>query len=183
MQARQHVHEFRQLVEVLDCAVTAPALEIAHERRAVDWREHLRSAADVYAALGVTRVLGEFGGRSLAPFPCDTLVEAHARALDVGARFAPNFERLRVIAELEADFLDDPVGLLFELDQAFFAEELVERDLALDVRGCGGLRARAFAAGAAATATSCAAYASGFCWFAHVTPRCLFVIPDRMRPT
>ena len=97
-----------------------------------------------------------------------TAVQAHAGALDVGAGLAPDFERLRVVAEFEADFLDDPVGLIFEFDQAFFAEEFVERDFALDVGGCGDLRSRALASG---SASASATGASGFCCFAHVDPR------------
>ncbi len=168
MQARQLRHDLDELFEVVERAVAPPALEIAHERRAVDRGEHLVVAADAHALRRVARMLGEFARRGLAQLARGAAVEAHARALDVGAGGFPDFERLRVVAEFEADLADDPVGLLLELDEAFLAEEFVERDLALDEGR--RLRPGAFATTATVAPPPGAARASALCPVGHAAP-------------
>src|SRR5690606_26827271 len=61
-------------------------------------------------------------------------------ALDVGACLFPQLQGLRVVAEDDADFLKDCVGILLDQCQAFLVQHLVDIDLAPDV---GQLRTRA----------------------------------------
>ena len=58
--------------------------------------------------------------------------EADALALNVGARFAPEPQRVLVAAEVHADFLKDHIRRRFNAREPFLAEELISRDLALD---------------------------------------------------
>ena len=56
---RRHVGELHEIAEILDRAVAAALVEVAHEGRTVDRREHGGVAADLDRALGVARVLRE----------------------------------------------------------------------------------------------------------------------------
>ncbi len=169
MQARQLRHDLDQVFEILVAAVTPPAFEVAHERRTVDRRKHLRIATDDDAALGIARMLGKFTGCGLTQGTRHAALEAHARALDVGASGLPDFECARIVAELEADLLDDPVGLILEFIDAFLAEKFVERNLALDKGGSHGLRA--FTLATATTAAGTTIPAGGYCVVHADSPR------------
>ena len=59
--------------------------------------------------------------------------EVHALALDVRARGLPQRERLGVIAKVDADLLQDGVGVVLDGDEALFIEHLVVRQRARDV--------------------------------------------------
>ncbi len=65
VQERRHVRELHEVPEVLDRAVAAAAVEVAHERRSVGRREHGRVAAEVHGVRRVARELVELarGGR------------------------------------------------------------------------------------------------------------------------
>ena len=67
--------------------------------------------------------------------------EAHALALELGAGVLPDLERLRVLAELDADFLENSVGVALDDLQAFLVQDLVVGDRTRDV-GDGGGRTR-----------------------------------------
>jgi len=43
----------------------------------------------------------------------------HSLALDVSARRPPDLERLRVVAEIDADLLENSVGVVFHQRQTF----------------------------------------------------------------
>src|SRR5450631_4168526 len=59
-------------------------------------------------------------------------------ALDVRARGLPDFERLGVVAEIDADFLEDGVRIGFEQREALLAQDLVVGNIARDVGDRGG---------------------------------------------
>ena len=58
--------------------------------------------------------------------------EADALALNVGARLAPEPQRVLVAAEVHADLLEDDIRRRFNAREPFLAEKLISRDLALD---------------------------------------------------
>jgi len=57
----------------------------------------------------------------------------HALALDVGSGGFPNLDRLGVVAKIDADFLENGIGIVLEQRQPFFGENLVVGNLAGDV--------------------------------------------------
>ena len=63
VQVRRHVGELHEVLEVLDRAVAAPAVQVADERRAVRRSEDGVHAADLDVVRGVARVLREALGR------------------------------------------------------------------------------------------------------------------------
>src|SRR5213595_4264731 len=88
-----------------------------------------------YTTLFRSRILREFLRRRT---PHDAAAhaawKAHPLALDVGARVLPDLERLRILAEIDADLFEDRVGVVLEKFQSLAPQHLVIRDLAGDVR-------------------------------------------------
>ena len=136
------VGQLHEVAEVLDRAVAPAAVEVADERRAVVRREDRVHPADLDVALGVARVLGELARRGgLDDRAAHPAREPDALAVDVGAGLAQQSEGLGVAAEVEADLLEDRVGVLLDERQALLAEDLERRELAgqeRDVLGVGG---------------------------------------------
>jgi len=64
-------------------------------------------------------------------------------ALDVGAGVLPQLERLRILAEVDADLLENGVGVVLEELETLAPEHLVVRNLAGDVRDEGVAARRA----------------------------------------
>jgi hypothetical protein len=92
-------------------------------------------AADDDIAHRVARVLRELarcGG--LHQLAAHAARESHAFALHVGAGRLEQRQRLRVVAEVDADLLQDGVGVVLEQLEAVVAQHFVARDLACDVR-------------------------------------------------
>jgi hypothetical protein len=77
-------------------------------------------------------MLGEARGRGLDQLAAHTAGKAHPFAVHVGAGVLPDLERLRVLAELDADFLQHRLGVVLDERQPLLGEGLVERDLAGD---------------------------------------------------
>jgi len=79
-------------------------------------------------------MLGEFArSRALHQRAAHAAREMHALALHVGARGFPDLQRLGVIAKIDADLLENGVGVLLHQRQAFFVQDLVVGNLASDV--------------------------------------------------
>ena len=98
-------------------------------------------------------MLGKFSGRSFAELARHAPIEANPRTLDIGAGRFPDFQRARIIAKLETDFLDYPVGLILELVNPLLAEKFVIGNLPFDVgRGFNNLT---FTGSATSTAWPC----------------------------
>ena len=130
MEGGGRVGELHEIAEVLDACVAAPLIEAAHERRAVRGREYRAIAADHHVARGVTRVLREFPRRGAAhDGAAHAAREMHALALDVGSGILPQLQRLRVIAEVDADLLEYGVGVVLEELEPLAAEHLVVGNL------------------------------------------------------
>src|SRR5262249_48287863 len=84
---------------------------------------------------GVACVLSEFPGRRAAhDGTAHAAREAYALALDVSARVLPDLQRLRIVAEVDTDLLEDGIGVVLEQLQPVSCEHLVVRDLPCDVR-------------------------------------------------
>jgi len=102
--------------------------------RAVGGREHRAVATDHHVVRGIARVLREFLRRGAAHDGATHAArEVHPLALDVRARVLPQLQRLRIVAEVDADLLEDGVGIVLEELEALGAEYLVVGDLPRDV--------------------------------------------------
>ena len=105
-------------------------------------------------------------------------LEAHALSLHVGARLAPQRQRGRVAAELDADLLEDPIGGPIDEVQAFLVQQAVGRNPAPHSRNRGGSRGgAALPAGAGAGSPP---GAGG--WGGRDTPAHSGSVPARWRP-
>jgi hypothetical protein len=121
--------------------------------RSVDRREHRRIAADLDRAGRIAGVLREDRRRRLDQRAAQALGEMHAAALHVGAGGLPHRERLGVVAELDADFLQHRVGIGLDEGKAFLVEHLIDLDAPADV---GQLRRRPTARACCAPRTASA---------------------------
>src|SRR5262249_23249801 len=116
--------------EVLDARIAAPLIEAAHERRAVRGCEYRAVAADHHVVRGVTRVLREFPRRGAAhDGAAHAARKMHPLALDVGTGVLPQLQRLRLVAEVDADLLENGVGVVLEQFEPLAAKHLVVRNL------------------------------------------------------
>ena len=152
------IRELDEVLEVLERAVAAPFVEVVDERRAVIGGEHHGVAADLDIALGVARVLHILRGRRGAEATRKAAGKTHPLALDVAAGVAKERERPGKVAELDADFLKQRLGVALDHVEPFFAHELGQRNLAGDV-GDGG--ERSFRARRAARFTAAAGLPGG----------------------
>ncbi len=139
VERRREIGELHEIAEVLDRRITPPLIEIANEGRAVDRREDQVAAADLDVPCRVPGALGEGARRRLDQRAHEPSGKAHALAFDLGAGTAPQVERFRIVAEVDADLLKDGLGIVLDEGQAFLGQHLIERDLPLDI---GELRAR-----------------------------------------
>ena len=142
MHRRCHIGELHEIAEILDRRIAAVAFEVTHEGRAIDRREDRRLPANVNAALRVARMPGEFLWRGLQQFAAKTLGEMYALATNIRTGVLPELERFRVLTELDADFLQNAIGIVFDQAEAFLIQNFVFANLAGDV---GKRRARATA--------------------------------------
>ena len=129
-----HVGQLHKVLEVVQGGVAAAFVEVAHKGRAVRRREHGVFAADDHVVRRVAGVLREFARcAGLHDGAAHAARKAHALAGDLGTGFAPDVQGLGVVAEIDADFFQDGVGVALDRGQAFFIEHLEVGDLAGDV--------------------------------------------------
>ena len=135
VQRLRQVGELHEVAEVLDVRVPAAFVEVVDERRAVGGGEHRVRAADLDVARGIPGVLRELARRRRLDQPAaQASRHAHPLAVDVRTRGLPDCERFRVLAELDADLLEDGVGVVLDEGEALFAQHLVHRNVARYVR-------------------------------------------------
>ena len=119
-----------------------------------------------FAALGIAGMPGKLRRCSLEQFPAKALGEMHALAADVGTGLLPERQRFGIVAELDADFFQNEVGIALDELQCLFVEHFIFANLAGDIGKRGGrtaARARCSARGCAPAAAS-----------AFSLPGCLF---------
>ena len=154
VEVRRGVGQLHEVAEVLDGAVAPAAVEVAHERRAVVRGEDRVHPADLDVVPASFRAywVNWRGARRLDDRAAHPAREADPLAVDVGARLPQQPERVRVAAEVDADLLEDRVGVLLDQREALLAEDLERRERArqegrplgvgLQSRGAGGPRGR-----------------------------------------
>ena len=158
MEPGRHVGQLDEVAKVLDAGIAPAFIEAAYEGRSVGGREDRVGAADDDVVRGIARVLRELPRRRrLDQRSAHPAWKAHPFLAHVGARLPEQLQRLRVVAEVDADLLEDRVGVVFEQFQAVVTEHLVVRNLARDVghevvRPCGARGALGIASARAAAA-------------------------------
>ena len=115
VEMRRHVGELHEVPEVLDRAVAAAAVQVAHERRAVVRGEDRVHPADLDVPFRVARVLGELAWRGrLDDRAAHPAREPDPLPVDGRAGLAQDPEGVGIAAELEADLLEDRVGVVLD---------------------------------------------------------------------
>src|SRR5690606_13951949 len=114
MDGGRHIGELHEIAEILNGRIAAHAVEIAHEGRAIYGSEDRSIAADLDRSLRIARMLDVARRRRFQKLPAHALRKAHALALHVGAGLPPQIDRLRIVAELDADLLKYRVCIGFD---------------------------------------------------------------------
>ncbi len=92
-------------------------------------------AADHHVVSRIARVLGEFARRrGLHQLAAHAARETHPFALHVGACGLEQCQRLVIVAEVDADLLQDRIGIVFEQFEAIAPHHFVAGNLPRDVR-------------------------------------------------
>ena len=135
MNRRRHVRELDEVVQILERAVAPATLQVrtrtADRRRARTRWHHRRSAR---CARDCGRYSVELARRGLEQAPRQAARNVDALARDVRAGLPPQAQRLRIAPELDADLLEDGLGVgLDDLDR--FASSA-----APPARACAGCR-------------------------------------------
>ena len=129
------VGQLHEVAEVLDRGVAPALVEVVDERRAVGRHEDHVRVADLDAAGRVAGTLGEDArGRGLDERAAHAAREADPLAFDVGAGGAEDLGRLGEVDDLDADLLEEGVGVGLDLLEALGRDDLDRRQLPGQVR-------------------------------------------------
>ena len=151
VQGRRQIGELVEFLQVGERGIAPLVVEVIDERRAVSGPERYLVAADLGAALGVAGAHGEAFGVLGDQCHEQLARDPHPVAVDLGAGIAPHLRGLGV-AELDADLLEDVERSLVDPLQALLAENLVDRDLAVEHGQCRDLHRGPLLASGLATA-------------------------------
>src|SRR5580704_17671682 len=125
------IGELDEIAEVLDSRITAAFVEASHERRAIGRREHGVVAADDHAARRVACVLSEFTRRgALNERTAHATRKAHALTLYIRPGSLPDRNCLGVVAKIDADLLENCIGVVLHECETFLAQDFVIGNLA-----------------------------------------------------
>jgi len=122
------VGQAHKALAVVDRAVATTFALTSHERRAVNRSELGTRPTDVHTAVGIPRMLNKFRRRLCAPLAHSSRVHSHARPLDIRSGFTPDLERPRVVAILDSDLLEQPIGLCLDAFDSFGGGNIDVRD-------------------------------------------------------
>src|ERR1700730_4602734 len=126
-----YIGEFEKVAEVLDSRITAAFVETSHERRAISRREHGVVAADDHAARRVACMLSEFSRRgALNERTAHAARKTHALTLYIRPGSPPNRNCLGVVAKIDADLLENRIGIVLHQCETFLAQDFVIGNLA-----------------------------------------------------
>ncbi len=132
--APRHVHvwtlvrQLHEVPEVVDRAVAAALVDVVDEGRAVGGHEHGGVATDLHAVFRIASVVCVDGGSvGCDDLPAHAPGEPHPLAVHLGTRRPQEFEGARVVPEVDAEFLEDRVGVLLDQGQAVLGHDLERR--------------------------------------------------------
>ena len=124
------MRELDEIVHVLERAVATAAVEVGHERRPADRREDRRVTAEMQVAQGVAGVKVEFTRRRGQQGARHPARYVDSIALHVGPGLAPQAQRFRVAAELDADLLENRLGVRLDDLDGLSAQQFDHGELA-----------------------------------------------------
>ena len=127
------LRQFDEIPEVFQRAEPSTAIKVHHEGGAVGGGKHHRFAADLHRIGGVARVLGEGGGRGFQHLAQQAGREFDQQAIDLRPGAPPMIQGRGIIAEFDADLGQDAVGGGLDLQQVFFGQDVIGRDIADNV--------------------------------------------------
>ena len=128
-----HIGQLDEVLEVVDGGVAPSLVQIAHKGRAVRRGKHRVFAADNHVVRRIARVLGELARcAGLHDGAAHAAGKAHPLAGDFGAGLAPNVQGLGVVTKVDADFLQDGVGIALDDGQVFGVQHFIEGNVARD---------------------------------------------------
>ena len=144
------VAETHEVAEILQSGVAPPSIQVGHQRGAVTRHEdHVIPAKDDVMRR-ITPAHRKRRRRRAAELARKARIEAYPCAAHRSAGAAKQRQRGLISPELDADFLQDPVGLVFDLGARHLAEKLLGADDAPD-RPAADRTASSVADGAART--------------------------------
>ena len=124
------VGQLHEVAEVLDRGVAPALVEVVDERRAVGRHEDHVRVADLHAPRRVPGELGEDPGRrGLDQGAAHPAREADPLAVDVGAGAAEDLGRLGEVDDLDADLLEERVGVGLDLLETADPDDFDRRQL------------------------------------------------------
>ena len=119
--------------KIFELGVAAPLLDVVDEGRAIDRREDEIAAAHLDRSLGIACELREGSRRGRHQVTREPAREAHPLTVDIGAGILEELERLRILAEVDPDLLEDRFRVLLDQRQPLIAEEVDRGNVACDV--------------------------------------------------
>jgi hypothetical protein len=129
MERRRQIGKLVEVLEIVERAVAALIVEVAHIGRAIHRHEHAVRPADADAArrvAGVERELRRDGRHQLQE---ERTVDPDPMAAHIRTRPAPHARRF-IVAEVDAHFLQDLHRLLVNELDGFRGHQLIDRNFA-----------------------------------------------------
>ena len=171
VKCRGHVGQLHQRFEVGQRGVAAAFVVGAVKRRAVNRGEDRALAADFDVTGRVAGVLGKGGRCRLAQLTDHALGEADAGGVclafgegDIGALVPPSVDGVGILGNVDADFLQDGLGVGLDQRQTLLGEDVDVGELAVDdgqLLDAGGGTGAGGAAAATTTATATSLFNCG----------------------
>jgi hypothetical protein len=118
VQPGREVCELHEVAEVLDGSIPPAAFQVGDEGRAIGGQQHDVIAADRDRRARLAALHAESSGRGRTERPDEPGIEAHPGARNRRPGRLEQRERLLVAAELDADFLEDPLCMSLEARRA-----------------------------------------------------------------
>ena len=138
---RTEVGEFDKITEVLNRRVASSFLYIPDEGRAVGRNQNQVLTADDNISFRISGMLNEFPGSSIANQAlAHSFGESHPFLLHIRTCILEDFQCFRIPPEVDTDFLQNRVGIVFNETQAFLVEEIINRYVPFNVRHRLGFR-------------------------------------------
>jgi len=127
------VGELDEIGQIFEGGIASTAIEIGDEGWSADRREHRGVAAHLHRLGGVAGMHLKNLWGAFEQFAAEAAGQAHELAPHIGARFAPELQGRRITTELDADFLQDRLGVVLDDLDGLGVQQIDHRNFPLDV--------------------------------------------------